>query len=199
MRRGADVARIFHHVSQEHAKQARIHLVEFFVAIPHDDRLVGIARDIGVDHILDQQQRQMGHARQRVHRPDRRRLRQRDRALGDIGGVIADAFEIAADLQRGNDLAQIARHRLAQRQEADRQIVDVAFELVDLRIAFDDPDGAIAVAFDDNLDRGGQLALRQPAHFDDHVVEALQLLVVALDDVFGSHARPFRQPKRPVM
>ena len=126
-------------------------------------------------------------------------MRQRDRALGDIGGVIADAFEVAADLERGEDLAQIARHRLAQRQQADRQIVELAFQLVDLGIALDDAGGERAVAFGDRVDRRGELAFGEPAHLDDHVVEPAQLLVIALDDVFGRHARTSRQPKRPVM
>ena len=65
-------------------------------------------------------------------------LGQRDRALGDIGGVVADPFEIAGDLQRGDDLAQVARHRLAQRQQPDRQIVEIALELIDLVVALDD-------------------------------------------------------------
>ena len=71
---------------------------------------------------------------------------ERDRALRDIGGVIADALEIAGDLERGNDLAQIARHRLAQRQQAHRQALELALELVDLGVALDDAGGEIAVA-----------------------------------------------------
>ena len=142
----------------------------------------------------------MRHARQRVDRLDRRRLRQRDRALGDIGGIVADPLEVAADLQRGDDLAQIARHRLAQRQQPDRQIVEIAFELVDLVVAFDHPRRELAVALRHGLDRGGELAFGQPAHLDDHLVEPAQLFVVALDDVFGSHVSPCSsQPKRPVM
>ena len=136
---------------------------------------------------LTMRQRQRAHPRQRVHRLDRRRLRQRDRALGDVGGVVADAFEVAADLQRGENLAQVARHRLAQRQQPDRQIVELALELVDLGVAFDDAGGERAVALGDRIDRRGELAFGEPAHLDDHVVEPAQLLVVAFDDVFGWH------------
>ena len=75
------------------------------------------------------------------------------------------------DLERGDDLAQIARHRLAQRQEPDRQRLDLALELVDLGVALDDAGGEIAVALGDRLDRGGELALGQAAHLDDDVVE----------------------------
>ena len=114
---------------------------------------------------------------------------ERDRALGDIRRVVADAFEIAGDLQRGDDLAQIARHRLAQRQQPHRQIVEIAFELIDLVVGLDDLRRQIAVALDDGLDRGGELAFRHPAHLDDDLFQAVEFLVVALDDVFGSHLR----------
>src|SRR5204863_9863417 len=94
------------------------------------------------------------------------------------------------DLQGGDDLAQVARHRLAQRQEADREVVEVAFELIDLFVAFDNARGKLAVAFDDRLDRVGELAFGQTAHLDDHLAEPAQLLVIALDDVLSRHASP---------
>ena len=49
----ADVARVLHHVGEELAEQARIHLVELLVAPPDGERLVGVALDIGVEDVLD--------------------------------------------------------------------------------------------------------------------------------------------------
>jgi hypothetical protein len=74
--------------------------------------------DIGVEHVLDDLLRQPAHPRDGGERLHRRRLRQRDGPLGDVGGVVADALEVARDLERRHDLAQVARHRLAQRQDA---------------------------------------------------------------------------------
>ena len=54
-------------------------------------------------------------------------------------------------------------------------------------VGLDDLRRELAVALDDRLDRGGELAFGQPAHLDDDLVQALEFLVVALDDVLGSH------------
>ena len=66
MRAGGDVARILDHVGQELAEQARVHLVELFVAQPHRERLVGVALDIGVENVLDHLLAEMAHARDGV-------------------------------------------------------------------------------------------------------------------------------------
>ncbi len=108
-----------------------------------------------------------------------------------------------AIFRRREDLAQIARHRLAQREEPDREVVEIALQLVDLGIAFDDAGGKLAVALDDRVDRRGELALGEPAHLGDRVAELAQLFVVAFDNVLGRHRsippRPSAQPNRPVM
>ena len=108
-----------------------------------------------------------------------------------------------ADLQRGENLAQIARHRLAQSEKPDREIVELAFELVDLDVAFDNVRGKLAVARHDRLDRRAELAFGEPAHFGDRVVEPAQLFVIPSGNVLGRHRQPLclrsAQPNRPVM
>ena len=54
-----------------------------------------------------------------------------------------------------DDLAQIARHRLPQRQQPDCQTVEVALELVDLKVTFNDLSRKLAVALHDRFDGGG--------------------------------------------
>ena len=66
-------------------------------------------------------------------------LPQNDAALGDVGGVVADAFQIAGDLQAGDDPTEITRHRLAQRQHADDELLDLAFQGIDLGVFLDHP------------------------------------------------------------
>src|SRR5260370_37901183 len=81
---GADAAWIFHHVSQQLAEEARMHLVELRVPDPYRICLVGTPFDVGIEDILDQELREMGHARQSVDRSHRGCLAERDRTLCNI-------------------------------------------------------------------------------------------------------------------
>src|SRR5208283_4868491 len=105
--------------------------------------------------------------------------------------------------QRCKDLAQIARHWLAQSEEPDREVVELALQLVDLGIALDDACGQLTVAPDDCVDRRSELALGEPSHLGDRVAELAQLFVVSLDNVLGRHRsnspRSSAQPNRPVI
>ncbi len=112
---------------------------------------------------------------------------QRDGAFCDVRGIIAYPLEVAGDLERGEDLAQVAGHRLTQRQETDGQRADLGFELVDAGVGFDDVGSELAVAFHHRLGRGGDLRFRQATHLGDRAGEALQFVVVAFDDVFRRH------------
>jgi hypothetical protein len=52
---GGDVARVFHHEGQVFAEQRRIHLVDLDIAVAHVEASVGVALDIGVQHVLQHQ------------------------------------------------------------------------------------------------------------------------------------------------
>ena len=56
---------------------------------------------------------------------------ERDHALGDVLGEVADALEIVADAHGADDLAQVDRHRLAARDGQDRLFLDLALQRVD--------------------------------------------------------------------
>ena len=96
-------------------------------------------------------------------------LVQHDAALGDVLGVVADALQFAGDLQRRDDLAQVLRHRLAQRQQADDELLGLALQRVHLRVSFHGLAGGLGVAFQHR--RAGQrdLALDHAAHIGDQV------------------------------
>src|SRR3546814_2263439 len=55
MRAGRDVARILHHVGEQLAEQAGIHLVDFLVAMPHVDGTIRIVIRIGVEHVRSEE------------------------------------------------------------------------------------------------------------------------------------------------
>ena len=111
---------------------------------------------------------------------------EREHALGDILGEIADPLEIVGDAQRADDLAQIDRHRLPARDRQDRPLLDLALQRVDLARR-----RAITRCAQDRcrarqrIDRVGDLLFGEAAHLGDHAVELLQIGVEGLGDMFG--------------
>ena len=71
---------------------------------------------------------------------------ERDDALADVLGVIADPLKIVADAHSADDLAQIDRHRLPPRDGQDRLFLDVVLHRVDGGIGRDDALGKIGIA-----------------------------------------------------
>ena len=74
---------------------------------------------------------------------------QLNRAFRDILGVVTHAFKAAGYFDGAEDIAQIARHRLATREDAERPGFDFAVVLVDLGVFgdnFGSRDAALAGA-----------------------------------------------------
>ena len=113
---------------------------------------------------------------------------ERDRALGNVGGVVADALDVRRDAQAGEDLAQVARHRSAQRQQ-HHVVADPAFGRVDGLVVGDDPARGAVVAAIDHVQRGFELDHGDVAHLHDLLDQVALLLVVALDDVLVGRGR----------
>ena len=97
-------------------------------------------------------------------------------------------------------MPKIAGHRLAQRQQADDEGLDLALQRIDLRILLHRAGGGCRVAVHDRIGGEGDLGFHDAAHLRHHVAQPLQLLVVAFDEMlrrFGHGC--LRQPNRPVM
>ena len=202
---GGDAARIFHHVGEQFAEQADIHLVQLFVAAPYGDRFPGIPVRIGIEDLVDHRQREPHHARDRVGEADLRILRQGDRPFRDVGRIIGNPLEFAGNLQRDDDFAQVARHGLAQRQQLHHESVDFALHLVDPGIGLDGAGRQFGIASLHRLERIDELRLGEAAHLGDLVFQFVQLLVERADDMFGCHPgcssgcpalAPARRPSR---
>jgi len=112
-------------------------------------------------------------------------LRQHHAALGDVGGVVADPFQVAGDLQRRDDLPQVLCHWLAQRDQADDETARLPLERVHPGVGLDGAVGGGGILVHHRADGERHLALHQPAHFREDGVQAFQFLVVALDDMVG--------------
>jgi hypothetical protein len=109
-------------------------------------------------------------------------------ALGDVLGIVADPFDDAGDLQRGDDLSQIVRHRRTQRDQLDRGALDLGLDRVDAGIALDDADCGLGIALDKRPHRFGDGGFGEPAHFRDESAELIELVVESLDGVRGAHS-----------
>ena len=109
---------------------------------------------------------------------------ERDHALGDVLGEIADALEVVGDAQRADDLAQIDRHRLAARDGQHGLLLDLALQRVDrARRRAMTRCASVGVAVGERVDRIGDLLFGKPAHLGDHAREILQIGVEGLDGV----------------
>ena len=139
------VARIFHHVGQQFAEDRGIGRVQRLVGGPDGLGAVDVAPGIGIDDVLELNERDLAQMLEPAHQPGRRRLAMDDEhALGDVLGEIADAFEIAGNLQRADDLAQVPRHRLAPGDHRHRHIAGFGLEIVEPFVTLYDERGAAA-------------------------------------------------------
>ncbi len=124
------------------------------------------------------------------HLVDAEIVAERDDALGDVLGEIADPLEIVGDAQRADDLAQIDRHRLAARDGQDRLFLDLALQRIDQGVGRDHLLGKLGVALDQRIDRLRDLLFGEPAHFGDVAREVLQVGVKRLHGMFGHQSHP---------
>ena len=128
---------------------------------------------------------------------------ERDNALANMFGVIADPLEVVADPHGADAFAQVDRHRLPPRDGEDGFFLDFALQGVDGRIGRDDALAQLHVAIDQGLDGIGDLAFHQAAHFGDLAGDLLQIGVEGLGGVVDPGGRGefghCDYPKRPVM
>jgi hypothetical protein len=127
---------------------------------------------------------------------------ERDDALADVLGVIADPLQVIAYAHGADAFAQIDRHRLAPGNREDAFIFHFALQRVDRWI---EPNHALAeldIAIDQGLNRIRDLSLHKAAHLGDFAGDFLQIGIERLGgmvDSGGGYVAHLRYPKRPVM
>ncbi len=184
----ADIARVFHHVGEQLAEQRVVDRVDLLVAAPHPQRLVDVAPRIGVEHVLDLGEDELGHVLDPAHHLLQIELAvENHHALGDVLGEIADPLEVVGDAERADDVAQVDRHRLAPRDGEDRLLLDLALQEVDLGVLGDDALGQVGIVPVQRIDGVADLALRQTAHLGDHARQFLEIGVERLVGVLGQY------------
>jgi hypothetical protein len=121
--------------------------------------------------------------------------------------VVAHALQVARHLDRAHEEAQVARHRLLQREQLHGRALDLQLERVQLRVAGDHGRGGVGVALQQRRDGQLHQRLGALAHEQESRLEVGELLVevavAAEADAPGAAppgtAQRVRQPNLPVM
>ena len=92
---------------------------------------------------------------------------QREDALGDVLGQVADALEIAGDALCRDDFAQIHRHRLTPGDDHDGALFAFALQDIELLVIGDDRAGGVDIDAHQRPDRDIDQALGHAAHLGD--------------------------------
>ena len=173
--------------------------------VEHVDLLVGDEHDLArVDRILAHQRVEralehrpgaVGHHGAAVAAPAPAAVEQaRSARLAMFVRQVADALQLAVDLDHGDDEPQVAGHRLVQGQDLEALLLDLDLDLVDQDVARRSPGAPAGVALLDRRERHAQALLDRGAQRQDLALEPVDLssadaAIVALP----------AQPNRPVM
>ena len=152
--------------------------VQIGVGLAHALGRRGVLVAVGRHHRAHLRHRQRAQRGQPAHERQRRQRVERQRALGHVGGVVADALDVGGDADGRQDPAQVARQRPAQRQP-HHVVAGVVLELVDGGIVLDHPPRGVVVAAADHVQRGLELGRGHLAHAQQFARQARALLFVA--------------------
>ena len=115
------------------------------------------------------------------------------RRLRDVDRVIADALEVARHLDRGDDEAKVARHRLLQGEQLERGGLDLELHRIELAVGIDHRVGLAGVLTEQRLHRELDERFRLLRHREETTVERRELIVKMAKWCFWAH------PNLPVM
>ncbi|MDT4869035.1 hypothetical protein FQZ97_1040420 [compost metagenome] len=179
---GRDRARVAHHVGEQFAEQGVVVLVHLVVGLPDRQGAFDFRGGVGVQHVAQAVRHQPSHALDRAgERLHRLGLGQDQRPLGDVLGQVAGPLQVRGQLHGPQRPAQVAGDRLAQGDQADRLLLDIAVQGVQAVVALDHRLCQGHVAPGDGFDGVRHLRLGQTAHADDLGRQLVQLVAVSLD------------------
>ena len=134
---------------------------------------------------MDHLGRDPRHFRKQGHRLDlARAVEQRD-PLGDVLGIIADTLDHARDLERRDDVAQVAGHRRAKRDQLHGAPLGFDLERVELLVVLDDACAPSVSRWIEAAHGFADRMLREPAHLADQRAQPLDVLVERLERMSG--------------
>ena len=123
-------------------------------------------------------------------------------ALGDVDGQVANAFEVAVDLEDGDDETEVGGDGLIEGEDLEAVFFDLDFHLVELDIVVNDAAGELLVAAFEGAGGVADGLLGQGAEGEDFLLELLDFSEqmgghIAISPKDGASASP-GYPKRPV-
>src|SRR5690606_8346864 len=98
--------------------------------------------------------------------------------FGDVYGVVAHAFEVAAHAECGDDEPQVDGDGLLSGHQFEDGAFDVGVEGVDRFVSADDLFGELEVGVQERGGGAGDGGADEPGHFDQLVGEGVEFFVV---------------------
>ena len=92
-----------------------------------------------------------------------------------LADEVADALQLAVDLDDRGDEAQVAGHRLVERQDLEALLLDVDLALVDQHVGRDHAPRLRRVALFDRLEGEAEVLLHERAEGQDLALEPIYL------------------------
>src|SRR5450432_1185551 len=178
LERGRDGGRILEHVREEDAEERVVQRVHLIVAPAHVTTEHAVAANEGVERVAEHVAGAASHILDfRIGGDVGAHRHEALGGLRDVHRVIAHALEIARDLDRADDEAQVARHRLLEREERDGEPFDLDLEGIDLAVALDDGVGLAGVAMQQCLHGHVDQRLGALGHVEQPLLQLIELLV----------------------
>ena len=134
-----DLVGIFHHERQQFPEDLIVELVDHGVLCPDLVRQIDVLAHQGIQALADHSPGDLRHPRQIDVGLDLGQFVEDEDLFGDVGRHVPDPLQVAGDLDRRRDEAQIARGGLAQGQQADAFLLELDVEAVDQVVVADDP------------------------------------------------------------
>ena len=173
-----DLMGIFHHEREQLPEDLIVELVDDGVLCPDSMSQLDIPANQGVQALADHPPHNLGHPRQIDVGLDLRQIVQDEDLLGDLGGHVPDPLQVAGDLDRRRDEAQIPRSGLPKGQQTDALLLQRDVEPVDLVVVADDPSRQFGVSLHKRDGALFQGLFRQGAQVDEAVLDLLELSLI---------------------
>src|SRR5690348_2717010 len=166
---------IFHHVGEQLAKELIAKAIDLVVTLEDGLREFLVAADKRVEAIADHGFGEFAHARKIDVRLYLRVAHDAHGGMGDVDGLIADAFKVAIDARHGEKKAEVGSHGRLKSQGALNALVDFDLHFVDGVFLGEDGFGEALVAIENGVDGLVDGAFGEAAHPEKALFEFVEI------------------------